>query len=118
MIVLGLNDHIWKTAYANMWTGKISDISGLIFFPLLLEYILPSRRGAVLCTGLVFTLLNTNEVFNQLWKDTFQIIYDSIGRERLAHSYGYYRPICFDSLIYSVVHYSKKGVLSEHTKDI
>ena len=86
MIVLGLNDHIWKAAYANMWTGKISDISGLIFFPLLLEYILPSRRGSVLCTGMVFTLLNTNEVFNQLWKDTFQLIYDSIGRECLAHS--------------------------------
>ena len=86
MIVLGLNDHIWKATYANVWTGKISDIAGLIFFPILLEYMIPSRRVSVLCTGLVFTLLNTNEVFNQLWTSTFQFIYDSIGRESLAHS--------------------------------
>lgn len=34
--VLALNDRVWKQAYGNWWTGKLSDVAGLLFFPWLL----------------------------------------------------------------------------------
>lgn len=34
--LLVLNDHVLKTAYPGFVTGKLSDIAGMIFFPLLL----------------------------------------------------------------------------------
>ena len=30
-----LNDHLLKDLYANMWTGKLSDVAGLVVFPLI-----------------------------------------------------------------------------------
>lgn len=30
-----LNDHVFKDAFASWWTGKLSDVAGLIVFPLL-----------------------------------------------------------------------------------
>ena len=35
--VLLLNDHWLKAAYGGWWTGKLSDVAGLAFFPLLLQ---------------------------------------------------------------------------------
>ncbi len=35
--VLAINDHILKDAYPGLVTGKLSDLAGLIFFPLLLQ---------------------------------------------------------------------------------
>lgn len=37
VLTLVLNDHWWKLAYPSFITGKLSDFSGLIFFPLLLQ---------------------------------------------------------------------------------
>ena len=71
--VLVLNDHWWKAEFGNWLTGKLSDVAGMIFFPLLLQAIWellravanrpfrPSRRvllGAAVATGLVFALIN------------------------------------------------------------
>ena len=86
MVILGLNDHLWKEMYGNAWTGKISDISGLIFFPLLLEYLIPVRWISVLCTGVVFTLINTSEWCNQVWKYIFQLLYDILHLRIIAHA--------------------------------
>ena len=86
MVILGLNDHLWKEMYGNAWTGKISDISGLIFFPLLLEYLIPVRWISVLCTGVVFTLINTSEWCNQVWKSIFQLLYDILHLRIIAHA--------------------------------
>ncbi|MCB2412005.1 hypothetical protein LGT39_03970 [Demequina sp. TTPB684] len=33
--VLVLNDHVLKAAYGTWWTGKLSDVAGLVFFPAL-----------------------------------------------------------------------------------
>ncbi|MCB2411364.1 hypothetical protein LGT39_00705 [Demequina sp. TTPB684] len=33
--VMALNDHVLKQAYGTWWTGKLSDVAGLIFFPAL-----------------------------------------------------------------------------------
>lgn len=70
--VLLLNDHYLKSAWPHPITGKLSDVAGLVFFPLLLVAIIevtqaatrryrgPSHRlllTAILTTGLVFTLV-------------------------------------------------------------
>jgi len=36
MATLALNDHVLKAAYPSWWTGKLSDVAGIIFFPWLL----------------------------------------------------------------------------------
>ncbi len=74
LVVLVLNDHRWKHAFHNGITGKLSDVAGMVFFPLLLqaagEMVLagagrpwgPSRRAllvAVIATGVVFGLAKT-----------------------------------------------------------
>ncbi len=44
--LLILNDHILKHRYGNSITGKLSDIAGLIFFPLLVIVLIESCRKA------------------------------------------------------------------------
>jgi len=70
--VLLLNDHYLKHAHPGWVTGKLSDFSGLVFFPLFLiaayEASVPGSRPAskraaqlsVLATGLVFAWINTS----------------------------------------------------------
>ncbi len=72
--VLALNDHVLKYRYANAITGKLSDLAGLVFFPILLATVLvaisrigrntgiPDRSALIaglVATGLVFLLVNT-----------------------------------------------------------
>jgi hypothetical protein len=81
LVVLVLNDHWWKRAHPSFVTGKLSDIAGLIFFPLLLQAIVeigraraglrwgPSRRAllvAIVATTLVFALAKTWPPMNAL----------------------------------------------------
>ena len=37
MALLGLNDHLFKGLWGNALTGKLSDLAGMVFFPLLLQ---------------------------------------------------------------------------------
>jgi hypothetical protein len=77
MLLLGLNDHVWKAAYPGVVTGKLSDLAGLAFFPLLLQAAwevarrrVSSRRAlmvAAVVTGLVFTLVKTWPVATRAW---------------------------------------------------
>ena len=68
VLVLLLNDHVWKTQYPGFVTGKVSGVAGFIFFPLLLQAFVevaallrrrpcrPSRHvllACTLCTGAV-----------------------------------------------------------------
>jgi hypothetical protein len=63
--VLAANDHWGKAAFPGLVTGKLSDVAGLAFFPLLLVALAervaaPSRRLVTLCvlaTGVTFTLV-------------------------------------------------------------
>ncbi len=69
ILLLVLNDHVWKAAHPSALTGKLSDLAGLAFFPLLLVagVELATRRvhgratllAAVAATGLVFVLVKT-----------------------------------------------------------
>lgn len=61
--LLVINDHVLKTYAPGVVTGKLSDVAGMIFFPLLLAAALEQvglRRGAqtivaaALATGIVF----------------------------------------------------------------
>ena len=71
-MVLLLNDHWWKYAFTSWWTGKLSDIAGLVLFPLVLQgsievllwitrnHWAPSRSllaGCVGATALVFSAI-------------------------------------------------------------
>jgi hypothetical protein len=74
LALLVLNDHVLKRAYPGLVTGKLSDVAGLVFFPLLLvalvevlarvrgRFTAPSVRVllvAVVATGVVFALSKT-----------------------------------------------------------
>ena len=55
LILLILNDQIWKYSYGNTLTGKLSDFSGLILLPLVIAFLFPAwRKGAVWFSALFF----------------------------------------------------------------
>lgn len=81
--LLVLNDHWWKWEFSNWWTGKLSDIAGLIFFPLLLQSFWElgrtalgrpfrsSRRVLVVCaiaTAAVFSAINLWEPASHIYR--------------------------------------------------
>ena len=84
MTVLGLNDHFLKFAYPGFLSGKLSDFAGLIFFPLLLELLIPSRRIAVTVTGIGFMLVKGTAWGCGLWNSFFTEIYRVLGSQ--AHA--------------------------------
>jgi hypothetical protein len=57
LALLALNDGVWKAAYGNAVTGKLSDVAGLFAFALFWTAVLPRRRTAVaLVTAAGFAL--------------------------------------------------------------
>ena len=76
LAVLALNDHVAKGRLPSWLTGKLSDVAGMIFFPLVLWALielalrLAGRRerraghlyAAVVATGAVFAAINLFEV--------------------------------------------------------
>jgi hypothetical protein len=72
---LALNDHVLKHAYPGFVTGKLSDVAGMIFFPLLLACF--HRRGLVLAciaTAVVFALVKTMPWANELYRVTWAVM--------------------------------------------
>lgn len=72
--LLILNDHVLKARWPSWWTGKLSDVAGMVMFPLLLQALWevarartggglrPSRAVLVTCvvlTGLCFSATKT-----------------------------------------------------------
>lgn len=56
LIILFLNDHFFKHEFCNWFTGKLSDIVGIIILPLLLNYIFPRLKNHSLwISALLFT---------------------------------------------------------------
>lgn len=81
--LLVLNDHVLKQRWPSWWTGKLSDVAGLIFFPLLLQglwevlhaargrSVLASRRVlvlAVVLTGLCFSAIQVWPLAAEAWR--------------------------------------------------
>ncbi|MBI5526247.1 MAG: hypothetical protein HY897_07925 [Deltaproteobacteria bacterium] len=86
MALLLLNDHFLKHACPGVVTGKLSDLAGLLFFPLLLQALFEFARAAagkfdghsrreliavVLLTAAVFATVKTwtpaNELYRVAW---------------------------------------------------
>lgn len=70
--LLIVNDHVLKASFPGWWTGKLSDVAGMVFFPLMLQALVelldrrepfrPRRSALIACacaTGLVFAATNT-----------------------------------------------------------
>ena len=81
LAALVLNDHWGKHAFPGWITGKLSDVAGMVFFPLFLQAAWeialagagrawgPSRRAlvvAVIATGMVFALAKTWTPANEI----------------------------------------------------
>ena len=78
--VLVLNDHWLKQSVGSWWTGKLSDVVGMVFFPLMLQALIevadrrpfqPRRRvliGCALATGFVFSAINVWEPAAELYR--------------------------------------------------
>ena len=70
-----VNDHVLKDHYGNIVTGKLSDVAGLIVFPLFLfalyEVFVGTERArralltSIACAGLFFVGLNTSNAFSE-----------------------------------------------------
>ncbi|TPD73587.1 hypothetical protein [Flavobacterium microcysteis] len=55
ILILFINDQFLKFAYPGLITGKLSDVCGIIIFPLLLTYIFPKlRENSVWIAMLIF----------------------------------------------------------------
>jgi hypothetical protein len=55
IIVLFLNDQIFKFQYSNFITGKLSDVCGIIIFPMLLSYFFPKlRENSIFIAAAIF----------------------------------------------------------------
>ena len=64
ILVTAVNDHLLKAAFPGFVTGKISDFSGLFFFPFLVTSILGMRHlaAAAVVTAVAFTILKLTGV--------------------------------------------------------
>lgn len=76
--LLVVNDHVLKAAWPGLVTGKLSDVAGLVFFPLLLAAVaqqvrpaLPLRRTALMCallTALVFAAIKLSPLAGDAYR--------------------------------------------------
>ncbi|MBX3225036.1 MAG: hypothetical protein KF795_31250 [Labilithrix sp.] len=86
VLVLFVNDHVLKQAWPGLVTGKLSDIAGMIFFPLLLHtlawtFVPRARRDARLfdrmlvaicvATAIAFALTKTLPIANDAYRVTW-----------------------------------------------
>lgn len=78
--LLLINDHVLKERWPGVLTGKLSDIAGLVFFPLLMVAVVEmiTDRGsttivaavAVIATGVGFVLIQTWDPAAELYRHT------------------------------------------------
>jgi hypothetical protein len=55
LIILLLNDFVFKTAFGNWFTGKLSDFAGLFIFPLFWVTLFPKQKNKIFfLTALIF----------------------------------------------------------------
>lgn len=57
LATLIINDRFLKSAWPSWWTGKLSDVAGMMFFPLLLAAVLGHRRTCIAVTMIAFALV-------------------------------------------------------------
>lgn len=100
LVLLALNDHFLKQQFANYWTGKLSDVAGMVFFPVFLfsalEVVLWLRKRpwqssplvlhlSLLATALVFSAINLSPLCGALYEEGLRSAWTLIGNDsRLA----------------------------------
>jgi hypothetical protein len=84
--VLIANDHVLKDRWPGMVTGKLSDVAGLVFFPLLLLSLVevaqalagrlqpPSRRLLTTCILLTGSIFAAAELF-PVWDHLLEVVF-------------------------------------------
>jgi hypothetical protein len=56
LLILALNDHLFKYEYGNWLTGKLSDFAGVLILPFFLKFLFGgSKRAVIAATVLLFT---------------------------------------------------------------
>ncbi len=56
ILILFLNDQIFKFEFSNYFTGKLSDVCGIIIFPFFLTYIFPKlKQNSVFAAAIIFS---------------------------------------------------------------
>lgn len=82
LIILFLNDHFLKLYFHNWFTGKLSDVVGIILIPFLLTYLFPKlRQNSVYIATLFFTF----------WKSPFS--------EKFIEFYNLLSPISIHRIV-------------------
>ena len=56
---LVINDQVLKARWPSWWTGKLSDLAGMMFFPLVLAAVFRHRRACIVVTMVAFALIKT-----------------------------------------------------------
>lgn len=94
--LLALNDHYLKAAYGNWLTGKLSDLSGLIFFPLFLLSVVEISRApftrswrvgvsalylSLGITALLFVSINVHAATADFYARSMQVVLSCLGPE-------------------------------------
>jgi len=73
LIILFLNDHFLKLHFHNWFTGKLSDVGGIILLPLLLAYSFPKlQQNSVYITALFFTFWKSS--YSEKWIEIYNLI--------------------------------------------
>jgi len=70
LVILILNDFFLKQYYSNLLTGKLSDFTGLFIFPMLLTYLLPTKKKIIYIftfIGFVLWKLPIADLFINYW---------------------------------------------------
>ena len=79
IVILFINDQYLKYAYPSWLTGKLSDFAGLIFFPILFEPLVKSRKWSVIITGIGFASVKLTTVGNGFYNQIYQGFFDILG---------------------------------------
>ena len=81
VVLLVLNDHVLKARWPSWWTGKLSDVAGLIFFPWVLVSLWEVARSipraspgvvrtCAVLTALVFSAIQVSTAASEVWQWT------------------------------------------------
>jgi hypothetical protein len=85
MGLLALNDHLLKGIFPGFITGKLSDFAGLVFFPLVLEFVLRDRRVSVAVTCAGFIAVKGTAWGCALWNRVASALLQLVSLDAEAH---------------------------------
>jgi len=77
LVVLVVNDHVLKAAYPSWITGKLSDVAGMIMFPIFLHALAARRIPLWITTAatmIAFTLVKTWQPATDAWTGIIGVV--------------------------------------------